>query len=64
MQAMLDVTDNWLNLTRTELSVYTDNAAAVALYERFGCKTEGTHRRYASETASTWTLIRWLVSSD
>jgi L-phenylalanine/L-methionine N-acetyltransferase len=47
MQAALDLADDWLNLTRIELSVYTGNAAAVALYEKFGFEIEGTHRRYA-----------------
>ena len=47
MEAALDLADNWLNLTRVELSVYTDNAAAVALYKKFGFEIEGTHRRYA-----------------
>ena len=27
MEAALDLADNWLNLTRIELSVYVDNAA-------------------------------------
>ena len=30
MKAALDLADNWLNLTRIELSVYVDNAPAVA----------------------------------
>jgi putative acetyltransferase len=30
MEAALDLADNWLNLTRIELSVYTDNAAGTA----------------------------------
>jgi L-phenylalanine/L-methionine N-acetyltransferase len=47
MEAALDLADNWLDLTRVELSVYTDNAAAVGLYEKFGFEIEGTHRRYA-----------------
>lgn len=47
MRAVLDLADNWLNLTRMELAVYTDNEAAIALYEKFGFETEGTHRRYA-----------------
>jgi putative acetyltransferase len=29
MEAALDLADNWLNLTRIELRVYTDNAAGV-----------------------------------
>jgi L-phenylalanine/L-methionine N-acetyltransferase len=47
MEAVLDLAENWLNLTRIELSVYTDNAAGVALYKKFGFEIEGTHRRYA-----------------
>ena len=47
MEAALDLADNWLNLTRIELSVYVDNAAGIALYEKFGFEVEGTHRRLA-----------------
>jgi putative acetyltransferase len=45
--AALDLADKWLNLSRIELTVYTDNAAGIALYEKFGFEVEGTHRRYA-----------------
>ncbi len=47
MQAILDLTDNWLDLSRIELTVYTDNPAALALYKKFGFEIEGTHRKYA-----------------
>ena len=47
MEAALDLAENWLGLTRIELSVYTDNTAGVALYKKFGFEVEGTHRRYA-----------------
>jgi putative acetyltransferase len=47
MEAALDLADNWLNLTRVELTVYVDNAPAIALYEKFGFEIEGTHRRFA-----------------
>jgi len=47
MEAALDLADNWLNLTRIELHVYVDNAAGIALYEKFGFEIEGTHRRFA-----------------
>ncbi|HEX2741669.1 MAG TPA: GNAT family N-acetyltransferase, partial [Rubrobacter sp.] len=46
MEAALDLADNWLNLTRIELHVYVDNAAGIALYEKFGFEVEGTHRRF------------------
>src|ERR671912_2580669 len=47
MEAGLDLEDNWVNFTRLELRVYTDNAPAIALYEKFGFEIEGTHRRFA-----------------
>jgi putative acetyltransferase len=47
METALDLADNWLNLTRLELTVYADNAAGIALYEKVGFEIEGTHRRYA-----------------
>jgi putative acetyltransferase len=47
MAAALDLADNWLNYTRLELTVYTDNAAALALYRRFGFGIEGTLKSYA-----------------
>jgi len=33
--------DNWLNLLRVELEVYSDNDVALALYQKFGFKIEG-----------------------
>lgn len=47
MRAALDLADNWLNLSRVELIVYTDNEAGIAQYEKFGFEVEGTHHRYA-----------------
>lgn len=47
MTALVDLADNWLNLQRLQLSVYTDNASAVRLYERFSFEIEGTMRRFA-----------------
>jgi putative acetyltransferase len=47
MQAAIDVADNWLNLSRLELEVFTDNARAVRLYQRHGFEIEGTLMRYA-----------------
>jgi putative acetyltransferase len=45
--AMIDLADNWLNVRRLELSVYADNARAIALYERFGFEREGLLRAYS-----------------
>jgi L-phenylalanine/L-methionine N-acetyltransferase len=47
MQAALDLADKWLNLTRLELEVYSDNETAIRLYERFGFEVEGTLRQHA-----------------
>lgn len=47
MSAACDLADNWLQLTRVELTVYTDNGPAIALYKKFGFEIEGTLRRYA-----------------
>ncbi len=47
MAAMCDLADNWLNLHRLELQVFTDNEAAMALYKKFGFEIEGTQRRSA-----------------
>jgi L-phenylalanine/L-methionine N-acetyltransferase len=47
MRAGLELADNWLNLTRLELEVYTDNESAIRLYERFGFEREGTLRQHA-----------------
>ena len=47
MAAIVDWADNWAQLLRLELTVYTDNAAAQALYRKFGFVHEGTHRAYA-----------------
>lgn len=47
LDAAMDLADNWLQLKRLELSVYADNARAIALYERFGFEREGLMRAYA-----------------
>ena len=39
--------DNWMGFRRLELTVYTDNAVALALYRKFGFIIEGTARGYA-----------------
>jgi len=46
LAATLELADNWLNLRRIELEVYTDNAPAIHLYEKFGFVTEGILRDY------------------
>jgi len=47
MAAMCDYADNWIGALRMELTVYVDNARAIALYRKFGFEIEGTFRGYA-----------------
>ena len=47
LAAALELADRWLALRRIELEVYTDNGAAIALYEKFGFVREGTLRDFA-----------------
>jgi putative acetyltransferase len=47
MDALITLADNWLNIRRIELTVYTDNLAAIKLYEKFGFKTEGEAEDFA-----------------
>ena len=46
MAALIDWADNWAHLLRLELTVFTDNAGAIALYRKFGFELEGTHRAF------------------
>lgn len=45
--AAIDLCEKWINVSRIEIEVYTDNAAAIALYSKHGFVIEGTCRRYA-----------------
>jgi putative acetyltransferase len=47
LTALVDQADRWLNLRRLEITVFSDNARAIALYERFGFEREGMLRAYA-----------------
>jgi putative acetyltransferase len=61
MAALIDYADNWAHILRIELTVYTDNARAIALYQQFGFVTEGTHRAYALRNghyADTYSMAR------
>ncbi|MBZ9610716.1 GNAT family N-acetyltransferase [Rheinheimera maricola] len=40
LRAALELSDQWLNIRRMELTVYSSNEAAIALYERFGFEVE------------------------
>lgn len=47
MAAMVDLCDNWLQVTRIELTVFADNYQAMGLYQQFGFEIEGTARGFA-----------------
>jgi L-phenylalanine/L-methionine N-acetyltransferase len=49
---VLALADNWFNLRRLELTVYTDNEPAIRLYERNGFVTEGHMRQFAFRDGS------------
>ncbi len=45
--ALIDTADNWHDIRRIELNVFTDNLPAIRLYEKFGFEREGTLRNDA-----------------
>ena len=47
IEAMLDLAENWPNIRRIELQVYTDNEPGIALYKKFGFEVEGIHKDFA-----------------
>ena len=47
LRALIEQADRWLGLSRIELTVWTDNPHAIALYERFGFEREGLLRSFA-----------------
>ncbi len=44
MLTVIDLADNWLNLVRLKLDVYTDNERALHLYKNFDFEIEGRLR--------------------
>jgi putative acetyltransferase len=44
MLTLIDLADNWLNLVRLEMDVYTDNERAMHIYKNFDFEIEGRKR--------------------
>lgn len=62
LKAAVELADQWLALTRLELDVYTDNAAALRLYQNFGFEIEATYRQFAFRAgafADTYGMARF-----
>jgi L-phenylalanine/L-methionine N-acetyltransferase len=67
MHAAIDLADKWLNLSRLELEVYTDNESAIRLYKKFGFTIEGTLVRFAfrdGQYVDTYAMARLRLPSD
>ena len=47
LQTAIDLCDNWINIKRIELTVYTDNEQAINLYKKFGFQIEGESAAFA-----------------
>lgn len=61
MQAAIEFADKWLNLTRLELEVYTDNEPALRLYKKFGFEIEGRMKQDSfrdGEYADVYSMAR------
>jgi putative acetyltransferase len=59
--AMVDAADDWLDIKRLELTVYTDNDVAIGLYRKFGFEREGLLRAFgfrSGEYVDAYTMAR------
>jgi putative acetyltransferase len=62
MRGLTDYADQWGHILRIELTVFADNARAIALYERFGFEQEGRHKGYAlrnGQYSDVLAMARW-----
>ncbi|TCL93749.1 putative acetyltransferase [Rhizobium sp. PP-WC-2G-219] len=63
LDALLDAAFNWLQIRRVELTVFSDNAGAIALYERAGFRREGLLRAYAFRNGAYADVIAMALMS-
>ena len=47
LETAIDLADNWVNIKRIELNVYSYNDRAINLYKKFGFIIEGEAKSYA-----------------
>ena len=47
MEAVLDLAENWIGLSRLQLEVYTDNERAIGLYHKYDFQPEGVFHAFA-----------------
>lgn len=47
LSAAIELTTKWQQISRIELTVYTDNKAGISLYEKHGFVKEGEAKKYA-----------------
>jgi len=47
LQESIALAERWMQILRIEADVYTDNVAAIGLFEKFGFSTEGTSTGFA-----------------
>lgn len=62
LETLLEVADNWVMLTRVELTVFTDNDRAIALYRKLGFVEEGLKRfavKRAGKYADEYIMARY-----
>lgn len=59
MRTMIDMCDNWLRIERIELTVFVDNAPAVAVYKNMVSKLKAPAKSTGCETASMSMHILW-----
>jgi L-phenylalanine/L-methionine N-acetyltransferase len=67
MQALLHAADQWANVLRIELTVFADNARAIALYRSLGFVEEGRLRGYAFRDGrfdDVLSMARWRPGSS
>jgi putative acetyltransferase len=46
MEAVVDLAENWLGMTRLQLEVYPDNERAIGLYRKYGFEIEGLYHAF------------------